>query len=512
MVDGFRDGTIVCMSDDRVPPPYGAYEAWLRGEAKNTGQGGDPDPNQLAGNDPDPGQSVISDPDFVDPPIKHHSSKAVPARAIQSDDSYVDGSSTKPRRGVKKRTGLKVTLIVVTAVVLIIAGGLTYAWFDLNSRLNHEDVEPMVGTDRPSTFTPTTAPSVKYPGDPFAGSPVNILVMGTDSREGSNAGVSADDPGGVRSDTTFIAHVSADRTRVDAVSIPRDTYITIPQCTDENGNLIDAAGWSNMGFNAAFGFGYVQGGDSIAAGVACTIRAVEEMSNVRIDAYVVVDFMGFVDVVNDIGGLDVTLLCPIYSQEAGGLDLPEGEVHLTGFQAVNLARARTGDGLGGGSDLERIERQHLLFDAVVAKVYAMNYVTDFPKLYGLVANVIGSITTDIGKDLADIAGFAFSLKNFNTNNINFITVPVADADNHSNVVLRKAAAEPIWEALRTDTYLPGFEPAETAPGDVGGEGGEPETTETGSNPQDPQVPEVTQEAPPPVAQPAAPVVQRPSDC
>jgi len=428
-----------------------------------------------------------------------HTTELAPTRVVNSDDRYVNGASTKPRHGVKKRTGLRVTLIVISAIVLIVAGGLTYAWFDLNGQLKHPDVEPIIGTNRPSAFTPTTAPSVKYPLDPFAGSPVNILVMGIDSREGANAGVSGDDPGGIRPDTTFIAHVSADRTRVDSVSIPRDMYVTIPQCTDESGNLIEAAGWTKQNFNAAFGEAWAQAGQSIPAGVACAIRTVEEMSDVRIDAYVVVDFMGFVDVVNDIGGLDVTLLCPIYAPEAEGLDLPAGQIHIDGIQAVGLARARIGDGLGGGSDLERIERQHLLFNAVIDKVYAMNYVTDFPKLYSLVGSVISSITTDIGDNLADIAGFAFSFKNFDTNNINFITVPVSDAGNHSNVVLLSSQAEPIWEALRTDSYLPGFEP-DVAQGSV------PEDTEVAAESQEPQNPQTGEEPP------AAPVVQRPSDC
>ena len=481
------------MSDDRVPPSSDPSEAWLKGEPENVDQVGDPDP----------GESVFSDdPASPAPTGTKRTSKATPARAISSDD-FVDGSSAKPRHGVKKHTGLRVTLIVITAIILIIAGGVTYAWFDLNGRLDNQDVDHMLSTDRPSTFTPTTAPSVKYPGDPFAGSPVNILVMGTDSREGGNSGVSGDDPGGMRSDTTFIAHVSADRSRIDVVSIPRDTLITIPQCTDDDGNLIDAAGWGNMGFNAAFGFGVADGG-SIAAGAACAIRAVEEMSDVRIDAYVVVDFMGFIEVVDSVGGLDVTLLCPIYSREAGGLDLPEGQVHLDGIEAVNLARARTGDGLGGGSDLERINRQHLLFNALVDKVYAMNYVTDFPKLYSLVGAVIGSLTTNLGSNLADIAGFAFSLKNLNTSNINFDTVPVSDAGDRVHVVLRTVAAEPIWEALRTDTYLPGFEPAAPVVE------GENPVVETSDNPVDPQNPKTGAEAPPPP--PSAPVVQSPSDC
>jgi len=520
------------MSDNRLPPSFEAYEKWLRGETEYIDQDGDPEPDssEYSSVFADDGgledyaddEGVISNEDVIDAQstadaaAQRRTSRSGPARAILSDDGAVRGASAKPRHGVKKRTGLRVTLIVLIAIVLIVAGGAAYVWFDLNGRFNHKDLTPMLGTERPSTFTPTTAPSVKYPGDPYAGSPVNILVMGTDSREGSNAAVSGDDPGGVRSDTTFIAHVSADRTRVDVVSIPRDMYITIPKCTDQNGNLIDAAGWSNMGFNAAFAYAYDAAfayandvDSSVATGAACTIRTVEEMSNVRIDAYVVVDFMGFVDVVDAIGGLDITLLCPIYSREAGGIDLPEGQIHINGHEAVNLARARIGDGLGGGSDLERINRQHRLFDAILDKVYAMNYLTNFPQLYSLVGAVVSSVTTDLGKNLGEIAGFGFSLRNFSTSNITFITVPVSDAGDHSHVILRKSDAEPIWESLRTDTYLPGHEPTETAP-DANVDNPESEISEVPvdpGNPADPENPDAG-EAPPP----SAPVIQSPSDC
>jgi len=485
------------MSDDRVPPwvddptPDSNEDWWVE------------NPDEVP-TFPTQSESVFGDvPDVEQPPTPAPVLKGVPSRAIIEDDHVaIREPSGKPRRGLKKHRGLKVTTSIIVAIVLVIAGGVTYAWFDLNGKLNNQDVGPILGSSRPPSFSPTTPPAVKYPGDPFAGRPVNILVMGTDSREGSNAGVSGDDPGGARSDTTFIAHVSADRTRVDVVSIPRDTWITIPDCTTEDGEIIEEAGWMRMGFNAAFAYG-VESGGSIATGAACSIRAVEEMSNVRIDAYVVVDFMGFVDVVNAIGGLDVTLLCPITSRNAGGLDLPEGEVHLDGVTAVNLARARTGDGLGDGSDLQRIERQHLLFNAVVDKVFAMNYVTDFPKLYGLVGAVIGSLTTDMGSNIAEIAGFGFSLKGLNTANINFATIPIGSAGNGVNVVILKSQAEPLWEALRTDQPLPSDDADPTSDGQTP----TPEESTEATAP-DPGTGEVA----PPTAPAGPPVVQRPSDC
>jgi len=159
-------------------------------------------------------------------------------------------------------------------------------------------------------------------------------------------------------------------------------------------------------------------------------------------------------VVDAIGGLDVTLLCPIYSREAGGLNLPAGVNHLDGKTAVEVARARKGDGLGDGSDLYRINRQHALFNAMLQKVYAMNYVTDFPKLYSFVGAVIDSVTTDLGNNLADIAGFGYSLRNLSMKNVTFTTVPVVDAGDGAHVRVSDYRAEPMWDALRNDQPLP----------------------------------------------------------
>ena len=406
-----------------------------------------------------------------------------PARAAaDDDDSAPIESSGKPRHGVKQRKGLRAAVIAVLAVVLVVGGGVVWIWSDLNSKLNKVGIDHILDTTRPPSSTPTA--SVKYPGDPFAGKPVNVLVLGTDSREGGNQTVAGDDPGGVRSDTTFIAHISADRQRAYVVSIPRDTWITIPKCLAEDGSIIPEAGWMHMGFNAAFAYGYDSGG-GIATGAACAIRAVEAMSDVRIDAYMVVDFQGFIEVVDALGGLDVTLLCAVKSS-AARINLPKGVVHLDGKAAIGLARARKGTGLGDGSDLQRIRRQHALFSAIAAKTVSLNYITDFPKLYQLVGAVMSSITTDLGSDVTAVAGFAYSLKDLDMDNVTFITIPIGDAGNGVNVVILDYLAQPVWTALREDTPLP-------------------DSVVTKS-------PNPTASATTTTTTPKAPVIQSPSDC
>ncbi|MDR0488877.1 MAG: LCP family protein [Propionibacteriaceae bacterium] len=366
-------------------------------------------------------------------------------------DSQVYGDEARVTSGRQRkkgrRRGLKIVLISVLAVVLLSGGALTYAYIDLNSKLNQEDVGRVLGRNQPKAPVATSA--VKYPGDPHAGRAVNILVLGTDSRSG-------DYSDGARSDTAMVVHVSADRTRVDVVSIPRDTLITIPaNCPKEGGGTIAAAGWSNQGFNAAFAWG-IYHGKSLATGIACSTLATEALSGLTIDKYVVVNFLGFVDVVDAIGGIDVELLCPIKAPNIG-LDLSAGVHHIEGWTSVSLARARKGKGLGDQSDLHRIYRQQKIFDAVIDKVYAMNYFRDFSKLYNLAGAGISSVSTDLGDNLAEIAGFAYSLKNLNMNSLHFVMLPVGSAGNGTNVAVIQSQAKPIWDALRDDVPMPGTE-------------------------------------------------------
>jgi len=426
----------------------------------------------------------------------------VPARAM-GEAPPGRPPSGKPRHGARARhRGLRASVIAILAVVVLVGGGITYAWFDLNGKLHKGNVDQWLGSTRPPSSTPTS--NVKYPGDPFAGQAVNILVLGTDSRDGNNGGIANDDPGGSRSDTTFIAHVSADRTRVDVVSIPRDTWITIPDCQNAAGHVIDEAGWMHMGFNAAYAYGYYAD-NSVQGGAACAIRAAEAMSNVLINAYIVVDFQGFVDVVDAVGGLDVTLLCAVKSS-AARIDLPKGQVHLDGLTAVGLARARKGTGLGDGSDLQRIRRQHAIFDALLAKVYAMNYVTDFPKLYGLTGSLISSVTTNLGENLLSIAGFGYSLKNLKMDAVTFITIPVADAGDGAHVVISPGRAEGVWTALRDDKPLP-ESVIPTPPGSKATESPSGGTTPGGSTSPGASTSNGTS-----TGKPTAPVIQVPSDC
>jgi len=387
------------------------------------------------------------------------------------------------RRGFLGRYRVaKIVGIVLLSLVVLIAGATALILIGLNGHLNIDTVDPMLGADRPTQNAPLS--SVSSLGDPYARRAVNILVIGSDSRGGDNAAISQDkDPGGQRSDTTFIAHVSADRSRVEVVSIPRDTLITIPACVYADGSKVPQAGATKQKFNSAFSFGTAGKKGTLASGVACTIRAVEAMSQVPIDGYVVVDFAGFAKIVDAVGGVDLYLPCAVSSKKADNLNLPKGVNHLDGTIATNYARARTGTGLGDGSDLMRIQRQQALFKALANKVLGMNVMTSIGPLYGFVSSVADSMTTDLG-NLTDLAGFAYSLRNFSLGNLTFQTVPIADAGDGANVVLVPEKDQPIWDALINDTPI-NPAPTPTPPPSAGATQAPPTTSPT---PSDPAIP------------------------
>lgn len=358
----------------------------------------------------------------------------------------------KPGFWHTKHRRAKIVVTIILALALALVGTAAGYGVALNNRVNRAGVSAMLPSDQPSNVAPTS--TVQSLGDPYAGRAVNILVIGSDSRAGDNASVSNDVNIGQRSDTTFIMHISADRTRLDVVSIPRDILITIPNCVYDDQSKVTGSGYTKQKFNAAFSYGSSGSKGTTASGVACTIRAVNQMSNntVPIDAYVVVDFAGFVNIINAIGGVDIWLPCAVSSPNANNLKLPSGLNHLDGDTAVQYARAREGKGLGDGSDLMRIQRQQALFMAIANKVLGMNVMTNIPTLYNFVGSLADSVTTNLG-NIVEIAGFAYSLRNLPSSAITFMTIPIADAGDGANVILVPSRDNPVWQALASDTPI-----------------------------------------------------------
>ena len=203
-----------------------------------------------------------------------------------SDESARPTSSSAPestgpkRKGKAKRKHTIGRVVLASSLVLALVTGLSMVFYYryLNGNLTVEDVTPALGDDRPEKV---------YTGN---GEPLNVLVMGDDTRVGKGNKIDGESGGG-GSDTTILLHISGDRERAYGISIPRDSIVDRPDCGADE----EIPGGTEVMWNAAYAVG----------GAACTIKQVEANTGIFIDHYVVVDFNGFKDMVDAVDGVDV---------------------------------------------------------------------------------------------------------------------------------------------------------------------------------------------------------------
>jgi LCP family protein required for cell wall assembly len=305
----------------------------------------------------------------------------------------------------------------------------------------------------------TVADSAQEPaaddGQPRPSKPVNILVMGSDTRVGQGAGFgSADEIEGARSDTTLLVHLSGDRQSVTVVSIPRDLVVPIPGCRAPDGSRV--GGYADR-VNAAFSIG----------GPECTIRTVTELTGLPVHHFVVVDFQAFQTTVDALGGVDVCLVEAVDDPKAN-LRLPAGVSRVDGAQALAFVRARTS--LGDGSDLARIERQQAFLGSLVREATSQDLLTDPLRLLRSLDAATSSLSMDRAlASLPRTVSLARSLADVAPSNVSFVTLPYLVNDDGATVrpdparlalLVDVLAADLPWPFPRADTRVP------TRPADV----------------------------------------------
>lgn len=331
-------------------------------------------------------------------------------------------------------------------VACVLVGALTFvgtgAWAlyheltsNISSDYSLDDFRP-TPTATPEPAETTDAPPV----DPRAGQDLNIVLIGSDSRGGENAAFG--DEEGARSDTTILLHIPADRSRVEAISIPRDLLVDIPACQATADGAMSSPKTQAM-FNAAFSLGS-DGGD-VGLGAICTSLTIEQLTGLHIDDYVVVDFVGFERMVDSIGGIPMCIPEPIDDRWAD-LVLDAGQQTLNGHDALGLARARKT--LGDGSDISRIGRQQELLASLVRTVLAKDLVTDSYSLIQFLDAVTSSLTTSKGLgNPIQLAGLAMAVAPVGAGGVTFVTMPF---DYAGNRVVANAQSEELWQRLRND--------------------------------------------------------------
>ncbi|MFE4700002.1 LCP family protein [Streptomyces sp. NPDC056738] len=329
---------------------------------------------------------------------------------------------TKPRRRRRGR------IVLLTLLILLLAAGGTAYWLysDLDGNIKAVDLDKAIGDDRPAKL-------------PTSGQ--NILVLGSDSRAGANAALKTGHVSGARSDTALVMHIPEGRREAVAVSIPRDTLVTRPECTRADGSKVPSA--RRVMFNSIYS----------QVGSACVVKTVEKISGIRMDHYMEIDFAGFKDLVDAIGGVNVTVAKDIHDSSSG-LDLTAGTHRLNGTQSLEFVRTR--HGIGDGSDLGRIGLQQQFMTALLSEIKKQDLLGSPTKTYKIADSLTQALTTD--SDLASLtalADFGRSMNGVDPSTMETIMLPVAyDKVDPNRVVAAEPQASALWEALRTDSVIP----------------------------------------------------------
>jgi LCP family protein required for cell wall assembly len=305
------------------------------------------------------------------------------------------------RRGWSRRRKIFAWVAGALAVLLVVVvTGAYLVYRHLNGNLHQVNVSGLLG-HQPVDLHPQAE---------------NILVIGSDTRFGQGRGYgSSAQLNTDHSDTLLIVHIAANRQWADVMSIPRDSWVNIPACRMGNGHM---ASPQIFKINEAYTIGNLYG-NKTNLGTACTIKTVEANTGIRINHFVNVNFSGFKDMVNAVGGVPECNTTRINDPKSG-LHLSAGHHLLNGRQALGYVRARYT--LGNGSDLERITRQQAFMSALVGRVKSK--LLNPLAIYRFLDAATKSITID--SQLGGIHGLydlATSLKNLPPGKVTFFTLP-----------------------------------------------------------------------------------------
>ncbi|MDP3711092.1 MAG: LCP family protein [Mycobacteriales bacterium] len=288
----------------------------------------------------------------------------------------------------------------------------------------------------------------------------NILIVGSDSRGDTDAGGEFQGSGdtfvtGQRSDTVILAHLYGSSDKAQLVSFPRDSYVSIPAFTDPKSGKTTSARKGKL--NSAFSTG----------GPPLLIATIENLTQIRVDHYMQIDFQGFQSMVDKLGGVEVCLSKPA-KDRFSGIDLPAGRHKIGGRTALAFVRQR--HGLAGG-DIDRITRQQQFLGSMVRKVLSAGTLANPLKLTGFLDVATSSLQVDNDLTVGDLKDLAIRFKSFNAGGVSFATIPITDIAAYRNresvVLIDDDKATALFDALRRDEApdSPKPKPTATASGD-----------------------------------------------
>lgn len=300
---------------------------------------------------------------------------------------------------------------ILTGVSLLLCGGVATGLYlyagSIEDKIDRVDAFAGVPEDeRPAKVTPTA---------------LNILLLGSDSRASRDEPENGD---GARTDTIILIHIPAERQNAQLISIPRDTWVPIP-------------GHGSAKVNSAFQRG----------GTPLMVKTVEEFTKVRIDHVVLIDFFGFKDVIDAIGGVDIVVEREFRSIHPPKRTFTAGLNHMTGEIALDYSRQRYQFSDG---DFSRIENQQQVIKAVLEKAASRGLLTDAPKLNAFVRATANALTVNHELSVFDLA---LELRHLRGSDLTFLTSPSKGSANiggQSAVVTDPVKAPELYAAVNSD--------------------------------------------------------------
>lgn len=322
---------------------------------------------------------------------------------------------------------------------LVIASLLTGygVYFNIYNKIDQEQIDFDEWGDRPTRVDGV----------------MNIMIIGSDVRSGDNAEYG--DAEGERPDVLAIAHISPEKKSATVVNIPRDSIVDQPECKPKDDKPGQAAHTAMIGEAMNNG------------GVECLWKTVEDLTDVHIDHFVSVDFTGFKQMVDALGGVTMCIPEPVQDKAAGHLDLEAGEQKLTGEEALGYVRSRKGQ--GDGSDLSRISRQQDFMGAMLKTVMSGDVLSSPTTLNSFLGSVADSLSTDDGLTVSTMGDIGVAMREVDLNDIEFITVPNGPHPADPNrVAWSEPKASQLWLRVANDEISNGSEEEDGKGGSGGG--------------------------------------------
>lgn len=406
---------------------------------------------------------------------------------IPGDGTAASGAIPPPRGGSRaarrrlagrqNRRGRRRVLRWVSSVLSLLILGTAAAGYLYYRHLNgsiHTDAlnlgENKLGGSKPNAFGQT---------------PLNILLIGSDARDGEEnqalGGASDTFDGPPLADVQMLLHLSADRTNMSVVSMPRDTLLMMPKCTEPNGKVHPASK------------GLVQTNESLQrGGPGCTVAAWTELTKIPIDHFMMIDFKGVVSMADAIGGVPVCVEQNVHSRnskgEGSGLKLPAGTSVIQGEQALQWLRTRYG--FEDGTDIGRTHAQHQYMNSMAREFRKNAKLTNPVKLNSLAQAAIDAMVVDTGLNKIDkLYDLSMELKKVPPGRITMTTMPWVYSTRpgmEGRVEPKAGEAEDLFRMVREDIALDGQGSA--APADAASPSGSPSPgapTPAGQQPSSP---------------------------